>query len=254
MDDEYKELRKAMGVVGFGNFGSFFAKAVRLRGEKLFDVTACDTVDYSNLARSLGIRWGTPKEVAHCDIVVLAVPLQVMEEVIQQIAGSVKPKTLVMDVCSVKQRPLELMRKYLPHAELLSTHPLFGPQSAKLIWDRHKIVVCKATSSPRTKLVLQFFRHQGLKVIRMSAKRHDQEMARVQGLTHFIAQALAACEVQETPLSTVAHRHLAGLTKLLSLDSWELFQTIQNGNPFAAEVRKQFMDKLEELEERLKSS
>ncbi len=241
--------RKEIGIVGLGNFGSFLAA----RLAKSFDVIAWDIADKSALAESLGLHWGTLAQVACREIVVLAVPLQSMDSVLKLLADFVGTNTLVMDVCSVKQEPIHLMHRHLPQAELLGTHPLFGPQSAKDGWSGHRIAVCNVTGpSPKTKLMLQFFRDQGLKLITVSAKEHDREMAKVQALTHFIARAVSELGLGDSEFSTTAYSRLMESTGLLGSDSWALFETIQNGNPFAAEMRQRFVVKLKELEKRLK--
>lgn len=64
-----------VGVIGFGNFGKFFAQNL----VKRFSVTAYDAIDYSNEAVNMGVGWGTFTQVAISEVVVVAVPLQTME-------------------------------------------------------------------------------------------------------------------------------------------------------------------------------
>lgn len=182
----------------------------------------------------------------------MAVPLGAMEALLGRLAQCINSEALVMDVCSVKQEPLRLMQKRLPKIELLGTHPLFGPQSAKDSWRDHRLVICRlAALSAKAELMLQFFREQGLQLFEITAEQHDRQMASVQALTHFIARALAGCEVSNSELATTAFSHLCKVAELLGNDSWELFKTIELGNPFAAEARRRFMQELESLERRL---
>ncbi|MDP3993766.1 MAG: prephenate dehydrogenase/arogenate dehydrogenase family protein [Candidatus Doudnabacteria bacterium] len=237
-----------VGIVGFGNFGKFFARKLATT----FDVSVWDCRNFNDEAAEMSVRWSTLEEVANRELVVLAVPLQSMELLLGRLTLCVNPNALLMDVCSVKQEPLRLMRKYLPQIELLGTHPLFGPQSAKDGWHGHRLVICPiAASSPKSEFMLQFLRDQGLRLFEMTAEQHDRQMANVQALTHFIARGLTGCEVSNSELATTAFGHLCKVAELLGADSWELFKTIELGNPFAAEVRQRFMQELENLERRL---
>jgi len=246
--DIEERVFEEVGVIGLGPFGQFIGKDLAL----WFDVTGYDIADRQKEATDHGLYWGTLEEAASKEVVILAVPLSSLEGVLRQMSVSVSPETLVMDVCSVKQTPINLMRKYLPAAELLGTHPLFGPQSAKDGWHGHKMAVCPITPpSVKSESLLKFFRNEGLRLIEMSAEEHDREMAVVQGLTHFIARALVECEVQDSELATTAFDRLRKVMEILGEDSWELFATIENGNPFAGEVRQQFIARLAEIERRL---
>ncbi len=237
-----------VGVIGFGRFGSFFAAHLA----RWFDVTACDVVDRSAEAVALGVNWGTLEQAAAKDVVILAVPLNGMESVLQRLAPCLEGNSLVMDVCSVKQEPLRLMRKYLAPAELLGTHPLFGPSSVSGEFPLHqqKIVVCPVVApSPRLQYLLSFLSDRlPLCLIEMSAVEHDQEMAKVQALTHFIGQALSTLGISDSRASTKAFDHLMETKRIVASNSRDLFDTVQKGNPFAAETRARFLEALVTVE------
>jgi prephenate dehydrogenase len=76
-------------------------------------------------------------------------------------------------------------------------------------------------------------------------------MAHVQALTHFVARALDELHVADSELATVSYEELMRAARLVSEDSWELFRTIQRGNPFADEKRRAFIEKLIEIEKRM---
>ena len=239
---------ETIGIIGFGSFGQFLSRSLALQ----FDVTASDKLDHSLTAGCMGVRWDTIGHVANNDVVILAVPLTALEDVLETISSHLRPQSLVMDVCSVKQEPIRLMRSYLHDVQILGTHPLFGPQSAKEGTWKHKIVVWPVTaSSKETDQMLAFFRDSGLDVIEMPPDEHDRQMANVQALTHFIARALADMNVNKSPLATSAFDHLIKVNELLGRDSWDLFLTIQTGNPFAEEVRRTLLTKLTSLENSL---
>lgn len=246
------KLVNEVGMIGFGGFGQFFAPHLA----RHFAVTVHDIVDRRTEADRLGLQWGTLEQVAGKELVILAVPLQSMEAALRTLAAHIQPQTLVMDVCSVKLEPMRLIRQFFPQCGFLATHPLFGPQSAKDGLPGHKLVVCPSSMhSDKAAFMCDFFHEASdwsLELIVMEAEAHDREMSRVLALTHFIARA-AADLVTESPLATVAYRHLRKVVELLGQDSWELFLTIQKGNPFAADVRWSFLTSLVELEAQLRA-
>jgi prephenate dehydrogenase len=243
-----------ISVFGFGAFGRFMTSHVRSH----FKVRACDAVDRSAESASADVTYTSLSDAAHADIIVLAIPVQRMEQLLRQLAPLLaKRSSLVIDVASVKVKPIALMRDLLPpQTEIIGTHPLFGPQSGKNGIEGLPIAFCPVRASEERIACVRSFLSQTLKlrVLDVTPEEHDRQMAYVQGLTHLVSRAAAALELPKTELATVAYRRFAEMSESLAGDSWELFKTIENENPFAAEVRAQFTRQIAELEAKLKPS
>lgn len=237
-----------IGIIGFGQFGQFAARHLA----PFFEVSVYDKSDLSKTAENIGVKWSDFETVAGKEIVVFAVPLKVFESVLSRAVPFLKTGAVCVDVCSVKIKPLELMRKILPETvEIIGTHPLFGPQSGRGGIAGLRIVFCPAKTA-RAESVKSFLSEKlRLRVFEKTAEEHDREMAHVQALTHFVARALDELHVAESEIATVSYEELMRAARLVSEDSEELFQTIQQGNPFAAEKRKDFIEKLIEIEKRI---
>lgn len=250
-------MLERVGIVGLGAFGRFMAGHV---GAVAREVVGCDG---SGVETPRGVRRGTIADIAGCEVVIVAVPLAAMRGVLEDLAaamerveqgGQAGRAGVVVDVCSVKVEPVRLMREILPASvRVLGTHPLFGPQSGAQGIRGMPIAVCPvrvdAETMARARAVLEV--GLGLRVIEIDAERHDRDMAYVQGLTHYISRALSALPLPETPLATMAYERLLAMRSNLAADSWALFETIQQGNAHAAEVRSGLRAELEALEERL---
>ena len=114
-----------VGVYGLGRFGSFWAAQLASR----YEVRAYSRRPHPAPA---GVVQVAEDEVLQSDVVVLCVAISAMEEVVAQIAGRVRPGTLVMDTCSIKVHPVEVMaRRLADEVSILGTHPMFGPDSAR---------------------------------------------------------------------------------------------------------------------------
>ncbi len=228
----------SVGIIGFGSFGKFLA-------EKLSTHTQVMVYSYSGKAS----EWSAKLEdVCAADYVLLAIPLDAYPKTLEEIKSKLRQHTVIVDVCSVKEQPIKIIKQLLPGQPLVATHPLFGPESAAESLSGHTLVMCPDDSDPAAlKTIESFADEQGLRVVHMTAAEHDKEMAVVQGLTFFIAHALRDLKLHEQKLSTPSFERLLRLAKLETHHSEELFQTIQAGNIYTAEVRNRFIELCKDL-------
>ncbi len=228
---------KRFGIIGFGRFGQLAARHLR----EHFAVVVTDAQDVTAEAEMLGVQVGSLTEAAACDIVMLAVPVQAMFTTITAVAESVRPGALVVDVASVKMLPARWMLEALPDSvDIVATHPLFGPQSARDGLAGQPLVLCPVRGERHHKIA-EFGRKLGLAVSITTAEEHDREMAYVQALTHLIGRSLVNIGIPDEELKTNSYQHLLELCGLIRDDSKELFFAIQNLNPFAAEITREFI-------------
>jgi prephenate dehydrogenase len=236
-----------IGIIGFGQMAQFMAKFLTPN----FEVFASDRADRSDAARRLGARFVPLATAAGRDIVMLAVPIGKVRDCLNEIRVFLKQNVLLMDVCSVKANPVNAMLELAPAgAEIVGTHPLFGPQSGKNGIAGLKIVVCPARTT-KLESIRRFLEALKLEVIVCSPEEHDRAMAETQALEHFIGRALINLDAKEGRITTPTFRNLIALKDAFREDSIELFNSIQNDNPFAKEVRMKFLDELKLIEGRL---
>lgn len=239
-----------IGWIGFGAFGRF---AVPFLSERL-DVVVADRIDVSRAARQIGVPAVSLAEAASRRIVVLAVPVQNLDELLDEIIPHLRPEVLVIDVASVKVRPAQLLERRLgEHMRFLGLHPMFGPQSGRDGLPGLKVVVCRpprqGPTDAQLRSVTSHLESLGLDLLEMNAADHDREMAYVQGLTHWMAKALREIHLPDLRLATPAYRHLLKIEEILREDSLDLFLTIQRENPFAEGARRELEEKLQEIED-----
>jgi prephenate dehydrogenase len=239
---------KTLGLIGFGQFGRLAADLLKPH----FDVLVTDSAPGAEAAaRELGVAFGSVAEAASRQVVVVAVPVVAMKAVFTAIAPHLQPGALVADVGSVKMLPSQWMTEILPaHVDIIATHPLFGPQSAKAGLSGLRFVICPIRGD-RHERVAAFGRSLGLTVTVTSAEEHDREMAYVQALTHLIGRSLVNLGIPDEDLKTQSYQHLLELCSLIGADTFELFTAIQTQNPFAAEVVSAFVEQAKSLLEQV---
>ncbi|MEM7172691.1 MAG: prephenate dehydrogenase/arogenate dehydrogenase family protein [Pseudomonadota bacterium] len=229
---------KTLGIVGVGAFGEFMIRHLA----PYFMIKLHDPDrDLALITRTYNAAQVDLKTCATCDIVVLAVPVQRLEMVVKEIATWVKPDGLVMDVCSVKVKPAEILSRHLPTStNIICTHPLFGPQSGRRSIAGLKISLCDVRGQ-KGKPVAAFLRDKlHLKVIEATPEQHDRDMAYVQGLTHLLGKILTDLELKGIRQTTKTFDLMMEAVSYLEHDSLELFKAIQQENPFVAEALARF--------------
>ena len=238
--------RPALGLIGAGAFGAFCIPHLA----RHFRVHAFDPArDVAGLARQHDVRAATLAEAAAQPVVVLAMPVRAVGAVAHAIAPHLRPGCLVLDVCSLKARPLATLARILPpFVDIVGTHPLFGPQSGRDGIAGLRIALC-AVRGRREAAVARFLRCQlGLKVIRTTADEHDRQMAYVQGLTHLIARTVMAMGMPRLDQTTATFDHLLRMVDTVRHDSDALFRTIAMENPLVEAVKAEFFAAARQLE------
>ena len=230
----------SLGIVGFGAFGQLAA----LHLGQHFEITAYDpSPDVAKVAKQRGVRLSSLYAVSQADVILIAAPVSSFEQVVSEIAVTCKPGALIVDVGSVKVVPSEIMRRLLPnHVDIVATHPLFGPQSARQGIAGLKIAVCPIQGRRHARLAAFLRKALGLTVIMTTPEDHDQEAAVVQGLTHLIAKVLLRMGPLPTRMTTKSFDLLSEAVAMVQHDAPEVFEAIEKANPYADTVRRRFFD------------
>lgn len=219
-----------IGIVGAGRFGS-------LLHTHLSTDNTIVLVDQADSKQAL----------QKCELVIFAVPNRILAQVVEETRPFIAPRATVMDVGSIKVLPCRILSDAFS-GNVLGTHPLFGPDSAAESWQGHKMVFCRIqVADDMYAQVQELFRQRGVEIIETTPDEHDHMMAQTQALVHFIGRALTGLKDQH--IATPDYEHLLAMMQKVTNDTWELFFDMQNLNPYAEEVRRQFIQKLNKLEE-----
>jgi prephenate dehydrogenase len=232
-----------VGIIGAGSFGIFLA-------EKLDPYFRVIVYSHSGKLNKWAVEFD---ELKQADFLIPSIPLDAYETVLKKLKPILNNNTVVVDICSVKQKPVEIIQRILPSQPMVATHPLFGPESAYERLDGHTLVICPEVSDGiAVKDVIELAKNLKLKVIEMTTEGHDEEMAVVQGLTFFIARVLNNMGLHHQKLETPSFKRLLHLAELEAHHSRELFSAIQAGNPSLDKVRQNFIEEVDKLNDSLK--
>jgi len=238
-----------IGLVGLGRFGALAARYLA----KDFRVYVFSRSQPIDAIRAVG---GTPAslpEVCAQPYLILCVPISAMPATLRGIAPLVHPGTLVIDVCSVKIKPVQWMQNILPHhAQILGTHPMFGPDSAADSLVGRKLVLCPVRlPAGRQRRIGNYLIDKKLEVIEATPETHDRQIAVSLSLTHFIGRSMAAFGAESLAIDTEGYRRLVYTLGVVEHDSWQLFVDMHRYNPFARQTREAFMDAMQRIHDDL---
>ncbi len=252
MKNDSRNQATSLGIVGFGAFGQLAA----LHLGRHFEISAYDpSAGVAGIARQLGVRLSSLHAVSQADVILIASPVSSFEQVVRKIAIACRPGTLIVDVGSVKVVPSEIMRRLLPRqVDIVATHPLFGPQSARSGIEGLKIAICPIQGRRHARLAAFLRKAMGLTVIMTTPEDHDREAAVVQGLTHLIAKVLLRMGPLPTRMTTRSFDLLSEAISMVQHDAPEVFEAIEKANPYAGSVRRRFFDLAANLNAELESA
>lgn len=233
-----------VGVIGFGAFGQLMAEHLGA----YFPILAYDIAPDATRASALGATMASFEAAASCKVVILAVPVSEMRGVAMRLAPLLTPGALVLDVGSVKVEPASIMLDTLPdHVEIVATHPLFGPVSARQGIRGARIAICPLRG--RRFRVAAFCRRLGLEVILTTPEQHDRDAAEVQGLTHLVASLLTRMNLQPTRLTTRSFELMMSAVEMVRNDAPEVRHAILAANPYAGDVLRRFKSLTSKLDD-----
>ncbi len=238
-----------IGIIGFGRFGKLIIKY--LSEDKKVYVFSRSGKD-EEIKKSNGIP-ASLEEVCKKDIIIPCVPISQFENTLKKIKNMLKDNSLVVDVCSVKEYPVGIMKKILPKKiGILATHPMFGPDSASETVKGRKIVLCKVRiSDEKYKKIKSCLDKKGLIVIESTLKRHDREIAKTLILTHFIGRGLINFGAKNLDIDTEGYKRLMNILEMVKNDTEQLFKDMNRYNKYSKEIRKGFMKSLNKINKRL---
>lgn len=235
---------KSIGIIGFGRFGQLAAKHLK----EHFQVFVNDKIDKRKKAEKIGVIFSSLEECATKDIVLLCVPISNFEDILKQIIPFLKRDAIVADVCSVKEEPVNAMKKYVPqYCECIGMHPLFGPDTVKKGLKGKKIVLCPIKTKQLSK-IRKFLSGLGLSVIISTPEEHDKQMARSLGLIHLLGRSLDAVGVNGVKMVTPTHNMFVELVNIVRKDSEQLFLDMQCYNRFSHGIRKKLLKELTKID------
>jgi prephenate dehydrogenase len=253
-------------IIGLGLMGGSLAKALKAKG------LVGEVVATGRRAPSLekGLQLGVidsytldlAEAVAGADVIVIATPTLIAEQVMADLAPLLTDKMVVTDVASVKGNIRDAAARIFGEvpSNLVLGHPIAGSEQsgveasmADLFVDHRVILTPLANTSPiALSLIQQMWEASGAEVVCMDVAEHDAVLAATSHLPHVLAYTLVDALAQNGAAADI-FRFAAGgfrdFTRIASSDPtmWHdialanreaILQGIDNFSAHLATVRK----------------
>ena len=230
-----------VSIIGFGRFGAMLHSLL----SKGFEVDVFD----KNLIDNSDVNEVSLEDALQNETIFIAVPIRDFENLVKEISKKISSGKTVIDVCSVKVFPKKVMLDNLSNeTDIIATHPLFGPDSLK---DSGSVMTMESVRNTfgRYDFWKNYFESQNISIEEISAEEHDMMAARSQGLTHFVGRVIDDFGTNQTRIDTEGYKALHKLVNQTCNDTWELFEDIQNFNPFTEKMISELNESFEKISE-----
>lgn len=241
-------------IGGTRGLGKWIARFLRNRDFNVI-ITGRDEITGEKVSKKLDVEYTSDntKATSEADVIILSVPIDVIENVVIEIAPFLKKGSLFMDVTSVKEKPTEIMQKHVQEGiEIIPTHPLFGPRIRSL--DGQVVVLTPLVKGEWYEKVYKFLENEKTRILVTDPKEHDKMMSIVQGLTHLAYIGIAAT-IERLQIDVKESRKFASPVYGLMVDMIArivaqnpyLYYSIQTQNRYIKETHETFISVYEEL-------
>jgi len=187
------------------------------------------------------------EQVKDVDAIIISVPPDAFESVVQQIAPHINSEQIVVDVTSLKVQPVDIMHRYLTSAVTLGMHPVFGPGAKSPAKQNFVLTPTNEAEASLAEKIKDYLESREARVAIMTPREHDKMMTIVLGLAHFIAIVSADTLLhqdmfqQMKAIGGTTYKVLYTLIESVISEDPGLYASLQMSFPGIREVEEQFL-------------
>jgi prephenate dehydrogenase len=209
-----------VAVLGLGLIGGSMMHAIRHSGIEVVGYDIDRATAGAASASGFPVAPSDAAAVHGADLVVLAMPLPQVRDALHALAPHLRPGTLLTDVGTLKAPVLQAVRELVPHISFVGGHPLAGTEESGWLatdpllfrdapWT---LTVEEDTDLDDWLRMAELVCDLGARPVPAPADEQDAAIARVIGLPHVLAEALALVGLAGGPLglSLAAGSYMSG--------------------------------------------
>lgn len=192
-------------IIGLGLLGGSMGLALKKRLN--LTIYGIDTnPEHISIALKKGLidKEGSFSEIHQSDVVILAVPVNLIPNMSLKVLDLVSENTLVFDVGSTKYNLCQRIETHPKRGNFVAAHPIAGtefsgPEAAfDSLFENKKNIICDASYTDTNILekALILFKIIGMQTDYMDSKAHDKHIAYVSHLSHISSFMLGKTVMQ----------------------------------------------------------
>jgi prephenate dehydrogenase len=237
-------------IGGSGNMGRWFARFALKEGHQV-TITGRNRAKLREAEKQLGVEAITDniEAVKSSRVVLISVPIDNLEAVVEQIGPHTSDEQLIIDITSVKVLPMAAMHRHIKSRKVLGMHPMFGPGARGIANRSFMLTPTNEEEKALAERAREYLEDREAKVTLVSPEEHDEIMTVVLGLSHFIAIVAGDTILRFNRLrqmgaaSGITFKLLSTLTESVISEDPELYASLQMNLPNLAEIEKKFQEK-----------
>jgi prephenate dehydrogenase len=242
-------------IGGTGKMGRWFAEFLRDEGREVV-LVGRDKAKLEKVGHKLGVPVTTDIEaIKDADAVIISVPVDHFEEAVERLSPHTQSKHIIFDVTSVKTLPVDVMHRYIKKGRVLGTHPVFGPGARSIANHNFVLTPTNDGESILAEKVKSYLESRKARVHIMTPQEHDDMMAVILGLAHYIAivsaDSLASFErlKEMEAIGGITYKVLLTLVESVISEDAELYASLQMSLPNLPQIQENFQKSCREWTE-----
>ena len=207
MEDDFRLQNSRIAIIGLGLMGGSLALALKGKCAALYGIDSDQATLELALAKKIvdAADINPAKFLPQADLVILATPIPIIINLLQQLPSLTNRPCIVLDLGSTKSKIMSVMDALPSYFEILGGHPICGKEKLSienadaLLYQNAPFVITplqRTTLRART-TVSQMISVIGAHLIEMDAEDHDRALAFTSHLPFLISSALALTVPQE---------------------------------------------------------
>jgi len=190
-----------IAIIGLGLIGGSIARD--LKSQLNVRVVGVDS-NTSNASKALEIGLvhdivTYEEAIKQAEIIVVAIPVNSIENYIGKILYDIPQNTTVIDVGSTKQKICEIVKDHPNRGRFVAAHPLAGTEfsgptaALKGLFQNKKNIICdqKLSDDDAVSIAIKLFESIGMQSFFLSSIEHDKHLAYVSHLSHISSFTLS---------------------------------------------------------------
>jgi len=190
-----------ISIIGVGLLGGSFALGLKSIDDEHKFIGVDSSEKNSFIALKLGIVdeiMQFEEAVKASDLVVLATPVNVIDELLPKALDLLPKESMLMDLGSTKSSFSKIVKDHPKRDQYISCHPIAGtensgPESAFSGLLKHKqLIICEkeASREEMVRIIVSLFKKLDMHISYMNSTEHDRHIAYVSHLSHISSFAL----------------------------------------------------------------
>jgi prephenate dehydrogenase len=217
-----------ISIVGLGLIGGSFARdlksqiKVRVFGVESNEFHQTKAMELDLVEKIISLD----EAIAISDVIILAVPVDILENLIPEILDKISQNQVLIDLGSTKELICKSVENHENRGRYVAAHPLAGTEfsgptaALRGLFLGKKNIICESDRSDEDalKLSVKIFESLGVENIYMNAAEHDKHLAYVSHLSHvssfMLGMTVLEIEKDEKQILNLASTGFASTVRL----------------------------------------